>query len=414
MKKRYRRIYLTQYSLLALTLIAVVGLVLAGWVILENLSYEDHFAISWAAGRAWLLEGEDPYSAIIGDEAYTALFKASFNARLPETHSFTGPIFNLFFFLPFSLLPFKLSRSVWFAVSVIVVGLIGYFSLKLSGWKVTLLEKILIIGLFILSFSSVESVVSGRLTPLIVLLTLTGLDALIRGKDTLAGFLFSLTFGGLSTSSVLIVLIILIWSISRRRWAVLKAYFAGLGFLWAISLLLIPSWPSGWLRANLPLIESWEWVQTPLMDLSMVLPGIAQPLSLALHAIFAVILITISFTTLNKTGLAFTWNALAVLVLAFLFNVESSVYSLYLVYPAFFLVLRFWSDRWRVVGRVLSWLILVGLAVGTWISARPDFSLTIDHRFPFLIAGLPILILAGMVTVRWWAIQIPRLPYEQA
>lgn len=413
MKKRYRRIYLTQYSLLALTIITVVGLVLAGLVILDQLSYEDHFAISWAAGRAWLLEGEDPYGAIIGDQAYTALFRASFDAQLPETHSFTDPIFNLFFFLPFSLLPFKLSRAVWFAVSVITVGLIGYFSLKLSGWKVTLLEKILIIGLFVLSFSGVESVVSGRLTPLIVLLILTGLDALIHRRDTLAGFLFSLTFGALTTSA-LIVLFILIWSISRRRWAVLKAYFAGLGFLWAISLLLIPSWPSGWLRANLPLIESWEWVQTPLMDLSMVLPGIAQPLSLALHAIFAVILMTMLFTTLNKTGLAFTWNALAVLVLAFLFNVESSVYSLYLVYPAFFLVLRFWSDRWRVVGRVLSWIILVGLAVGTWISARPDFSLTIDRQFPFLVAGLPILILAGMVTVRWWAIQIPRLPYEQA
>ena len=413
MNKRYRRIYLTQYSLLALTLIAVVGLVLAGLVLLVNLSYEDHFAIPWAAGRAWLLEGEDPYGTIIGDEAYTALFKASFDARLPETHSFTEPIFNLFFFLPFSLLPFTLGRAVWFAISVITVGLIGYFSLKLSGWKVTLLEKILIIGLFILSFSGVESVISGRLTPLIVLLILVGLDALIRGRDTLAGFLFALTFGALPTS-VVIVLIFLIWSISRRRWSVLKAYFAGLGFLWAISLLLIPAWPSGWLRANLPLIGSWEWIQTPLMDLSMVLPGIAQPLSLALHAIFAVILITVLFTTLNKTGLAFTWNALAVLVLAFLFNVESSVYSLYLVYPAFFLVLRFWSERWRVVGRVLSWLILVGLAVGTWLSVRPDFSITINYRIPFLIAGLPILILAGMVTVRWWAIRIPRLPYEQA
>jgi hypothetical protein len=413
MKKRYRRVYITQYSLLVLTLVVVVGLVLAGLVILEHLSYEDHFAISWAAGRAWLLEGEDPYGAIIGDEAYTALFKASFNARLPETHSFTDPIFNLFFFLPFSLLPFKLSRAVWFAVSVITMGLIGYFSLKLAGWKVTLLEKVLIIGLFILSFVGVESIISGHLTPLIVLLILAGLDALIHGRDTLAGFLFSLTFGALTTSA-LIVLFVLIWSISRRRWAVLKAYFAGLGFLWAISLLLIPSWPSGWFRANLPLIESWDWIQTPLMDLSLVLPGIAQPMSLALHAIFAVILLTVLFTTLNKTGLVFTWNTLAILVLAYLFHIESSVFSLYLVFPAFFMVLRFSSDRWRVVGRVLSWVILIGLAAGTWLYARPDFSLNMSQRFPILIAGLPLLILAGMVTVRWWAIRIPRLPYEPA
>jgi hypothetical protein len=412
MKNRYRRIYLTQYSLLALVLITAIGLVAVGWGLLDNLIYEDHFAIPWAAGRAWLLESRDPYGAIVGDEAYTALFTESFHAQLPETHSFTDPIFNLFFFLPFSLLPFKLSRAIWFALSIVIVGLIGYFSLKLSGWKVTLLEKVLLIGLFIISFTGVESFVTGRLVPLIVLLILVGLDALNRGKDTLAGFLFALTFGSI-TVSALVVVFILVWSISRRRWAFIKAYFAGLAFLWAISLLLLPAWPAGWLRANLSLIENLDWVRTPLMDLANVLPGIAHPLSLALHGIFAVILITMFFTTHKKTGLVFTWNTLSVLVLVYLFQIESSVFSLYLVFPALFLVLRFWSERWRIGGRVLSWIILVSLAIGTWLSARPEFSLVLEHRPVFMIAVLPILILMGMVTIRWWAIQIPRLPYEQ-
>ena len=413
MKKRYRRIYLTQYSLLALILIAVVGLVIAGVVILGKVPYKDHFAIPWAAGRAWLLEGESPYGDVVGDTANSALDELSFDAQLPGTKSFSDLVFNLLFYLPFSLLPFTISRTVWFALSVITVGFIGYFSLKLSEWKVTLLEKILLIALVILSFPGIKTAVSGRLTPLIVLLLYIGLDALNRGKDTLAGFILSLTFGSLTTSA-LVVLFLLAWSVSRKRWAILKAYFAGLAFLWAISLLLIPSWPKDWFRAVLPLIENWDWIQTPLMDLSMILPGISQPLSLALHGIFAVVFITIFFTTLKRTGLEFTWKVLAIFVLTFLFHIKSSVYSLFLVMPAFFLVLRFWTERWRIFGRILSWVIIVGLAAATWFYARPDYSFILDQRFPILIAGLPLAILAGMVTIRWWAIQIPRLPYEQA
>ena len=412
MKNRYRRIYATQYSLLALALITVVGLVVAGLVIFEKVPHEDHFAIPWMAGRAWLLDGDSPYGDLIVDQAYSTLVISSSSGELPEAESFTDLIFNLFFYLPFSLLPFKIARVAWFAVSVIVMGLVGYFSLKISGWNVTLLEKVFFIGLIIFSFPGVKAIISGRLTPLIILLLLVGLDALLHGKDTLAGFLFSLTFGAITTSG-LIILFLLIWSISRQRWAVLKAYFAGLGFLWVVSLLLIPSWPKGWLRANLVLFESGEWIRTPLMDLSMILPGISQPLSLILHAVFAVVLITVVFTTLKKTGLEFIWKFLALLNLTFLFHVESSVYSLFIVFPAVFLVLRFWSERWRILGRVISWIVIAGITVWTWLYARPDYSFIVDQRFPALVAGLPVLILAGMVTIRWWAIRKPRLPYEQ-
>ena len=412
MKKRYRRIYLTQYSLLALILLAVIGLVVAGFFILEAIPYEDHFAIPWAAGRGWLLDGESPYGDIVGSTANSILVQSSFNAQLPETKSFNDLLFNLIFYLPFSLLPFKIARAVWFAFSAVILGLIGHFSLKISGWKVSLPEKALIIASVILVFPGIKAIVSGRLEPLIVLLLLIGLDALIRGKDKLAGFVLCLTFGSITTSG-LIVLFLLIWSISRRRWTVLKAYFAGLAFLWAVTLLLIPSWPAGWLRAILPLFENPDWAHTPLMDLSMILPGIAEPLSLAFHAIFAVVLLTVFFTTLKRTGLEFIWKILALFNLIFLFHVESSIYSLFIVLPALFLVLRFWVERWPLIGRIISWLIVAGLLVMSWIYARPDFSFVFNQRFPILVAGLPIAILAGMVTIRWWAIQRPRLPYEQ-
>lgn len=392
-------------------LLAFAGLIFLGVTVLSQMPYEDQFAIPWAAGRTWLLEGESPYSESVGQHANIALINASYEGQLPENQTFNDLIFNLFFYLPFSLLPFRISRAIWFALSVIVLGLIGYFSLKLSEWKVKRLEKILLIAMVVFSYPGLQAYFLGNLTPVIVLLLLIALDALIHGKDTLAGLLLSLTFGAYATSA-LIVLFLIIWSITRRRWGVLKAYFAGLAFLWAISLLLIPAWPTGWFRAVFSLFETWDWVQTPLMDLSRILPGIAQPLSLSFHAVFAVVLLTVCFTTFTKTGLEFRWKVLAIFVLTFLFNIQSSNYSLFLVLPAFYLVLRFWSDRWKIVGRILSWMIAAGFTVATWVLAGPDISFLFGQRFPSLIAGMPIAVLAGLVTIRWWAIKKPRLPYD--
>lgn len=412
MKRRYRRIYATQYSLLVLILVAIIGLVFLGWVLLEKIPYEDHFAIPWAAGRAWLLDGESPYADAIGSVADAVLVESTEKAQLPETQTFTGLIFNLFFYLPFSLMPFRISRALWFALSVGIVGLIGYFSLRLSEWKITLFEKVLLIGLVIIGFPGLKAIITGRLTPLIILLLLVGIDALIRGKDTLAGFALALTFGSI-TISALIVLFLLVWSISRQRWSVLKAYFAGLGFLWVVSLLLLPSWPKDWFRATLSLITTWDWIQTPLMDLSMILPGISHPLSLALHALFAITLITLSISALGKSGLEFLWKSLAIFVIAFLFQLESTIFCLFLVLPALFLVLRFWSERWRLFGRIISWVFLLAVAALTWTFAGPDYSFLQNQSLPILAAGLPIIILAGMVSIRWWAIRLPRLPYEK-
>lgn len=413
MKKRYRRVYAVQYLLVGLSLLATVGLIFLSMRVMEDRPYEDHFAIPWAAGRAWLLEGESPYGEGVIRQAEVELVNSSYAGQLPKSQALIEPILNLFFYLPFSLIPFRISRAIWVTVLAISVGLIGYFSLKLSGWKVTLLEKVILIALVVACFPSLKSVLTGQLSSIVILLLLVGVDAIRREKDTLAGFMLALTFGSFTTSA-LILLFLLIWSISRRRWSILTAYFSGLAFLWIVSLLLLPSWPMDWFRTLFAVYEGWDWVRTPLMDLSTVLPGIANYLSIALHAGFAVYLGVVGITLLGKSGREFTWKTLTLFVMAFLFNIQSSEYTLFLVLPALFLVFRFWSERWRIFGRIFSWVVMAMVAAGSWAAAAPDFSFVGEQRFEVLVVGLPLLVLAGMVSIRWWAVQIPRLPYENS
>ena len=62
-KTRYRKIYYSQYLVVVLALVILIGLALFSHWAMQQVTYEDQFVIPWAAGRAWLLDGTDPYDA---------------------------------------------------------------------------------------------------------------------------------------------------------------------------------------------------------------------------------------------------------------------------------------------------------------------------------------------------------------
>jgi hypothetical protein len=412
MKTRYRRTTISQYLVVGIVLVAAVGLVALSTFMMSRISFQDEFVIPWAAGRGWLLEGLSPYSEQIGRIASQEAAESPYLVTLPENRLLIEPALNLFFYLPLSLIPYTISRALWTALIAICLGGIGYFSLKLSGWKVSIYERIALIALTVFWFPGVKAVMTGQLTPVVILLVLVGIDAILHERDTLAGLAFALTFGSISTS-ILILLFITIWSIARRRWTIIGSFFAGLAFIWIITLMLLPSWPVEWLGVLLNTYEDWTWVRTPLMDLAALLPGIENYLSIALHALFAVYMITLWITLTRASEREFVWKVPALLVVIHLAHIQSSNILILLIFPALFVVFRFWSERWKVIGRLTAWLLIIAAAVHSWTSAAPDFSLVSDHRNLLLIVGLPIIVFIGMIWVRWWAFRIPRLPYER-
>jgi len=411
-KTRYRKIYYSQYFVIILVLASLIGLGLLGHWAMQQLTYEDQFVIPWAAGRAWLLEGVNPYDEQVIQLARSTLQGSQFRGHLPEILELNSPLLNLVFSLPFSLLPYEIARTAWVALLELSLAASGFFLLKLSNWKTSLIEKIIIIILMMAWLPGIRLVLEGSLTPIVILLILSGVYSLLRGKDTLAGFLLALVFGSIQIS-VLILTILIVWSIFHRRGALLVAYFSGLAFLWVVSLILLPSWPSSWLGVVLRTYPDLNWIRTPLMALADLLPGISNYLSIALHAGFAIYLVTIWISSLNISDREPTWRMLALLNLAFLFQVEQPAGVLMLTLPALFLVFRYWSERWHLIGRSFSWLILLLISVLPWLIYEIPDVFTGKVPFTSLVIGLPLLAVFGMISVRWWATNIPKLSLSE-
>ncbi len=411
MKKRYRRTSASQYVYVALIIISIVAVAILSSFMMQRITFSDHFVIPWTAGRNWLLQGVNPYDVNVLSQAEKTIDQSSYLSQLPDPRVLIEPVINLIFYLPFSLIPYEISRAIWVTFLILTTGLIGYISLKLSGWKVSVVEKISLLLFSLFWLPGVNAVIQGRLSPIVILFVLLSIHWIVQEQDTRAGFILALTFGSLPTTG-LVIPVLLIWGISRRRWSIFKAYFAGIAFLIFVTLLLLPSWPLNWLQTVYDIFGNWDWIRTPLMQFAGILPGIANFLSIFLHAALGIYFLVLLITLMGKTKRVFIWKVLAMLVVAYLFHVKASSNQLFLVLPAMFMVFRFWSERWRLYGRILAWIVLISILAVSWLLIMPELAFDSALSLPLLSIGLPLLIFMGMIWIRWWAFNILDLPFE--
>ena len=411
MKKRYRRTAVSQYLIIALALIFVFCLVYFSTKVMTSIPFEDDFVIPWTAGRSWLLEGINPYDPAVVGRAEDTISKSDYLADLPVSEMLFHPLINLIFYLPFSLIPYEISRAIWITFITISIAVICYISLMLSGWQVSAIEKVGIILLFTFWMPGIHSILSGYFTPIMILLIFLGIYLIFKEQDNTAGFVLSLTIGSLPIS-LIITITIIIWSISRRRWSILISYFYGGAFLIIVSLLLLPTWPLDWLHILINNIENGDWLQTPLMLLASLLPGIENFLMIFLHSLVLIYLVILWITIWKKTGHVLIWKTFMVLLLSVILSLQLTISGLFFVMPAALLVFRFWCERWGWAGKILTWVSITTLVVGTWLSLYPEINFSKEITSPMLFIGLPMLVLICMIWIRWWALEIPRIPNQ--
>jgi hypothetical protein len=157
-----------------------------------------------------------------------------------------------------------------------------------------------------------------------------------------------------------------------------------------------------------------DWVQTPLMAASELLPGISRFLMIGLHVGAAVFLLVAWIVTLSSREPVAPWRILLLLNLAFLFQPMHPAHQLGFALPALFLAFRYWSERWGLVGRGISWLLTLGILILPWMTA--DFPLDFSSRLAFegLVIWVPIVALAALLSVRWWALMLPKIASERS
>lgn len=409
MKNRYRRSTLSQYLVIAIILLFIISLGFLSTKVMTLVPFTDEFVIPWAAGRAWLLEGKNPYDLIPRPSIESNISNSGYLANIPDTTGLSIPLINLVFYLPFSVLPYEISRIIWTTLITICVVIIIYLALLISKWKTHLIEKLIVILLFSFWLPGASTIISGQLSPLIISLIMLGIYFIMGEQDNAAGFILSLSIGSLPLS-IIIMISLLIWSISHRRWSILVSYFAGAAFQIIISLLLLPSWPMDWLQTILKTIENGNWLQTPLMELSSRLPGIETFLLVFLHSIILIYLLVLFVTIRKKNKLMFIWKLSMILVLSVFLSLQMRLSGLFYVLPGAFLVFQFWSERWKWKGKIASWVCMLLVVVGSWLVLNPDIHFIDRITEPALFLGFPTFVFIGLIGIRWWALEIPRIP----
>ncbi len=408
--KRYQKTKTSQFIVVGLIIIGVfiAGLIVS--IVMDRIPFEDHFVIPWAAGRAWLLESKNPYESEIIQIAKNTILESTYLASLPDEDLFLLPVLNLIFYLPFSLIPYTISRIIWVTLTSFCILLIIYFSFSLSKWKISAAGMLFVEMLLMFLIPGLTTAVMGFLSPIIILLLILSIHLILSRQDTTAGFLLALTVGSLTVSGLVIVSI-LVYGLVKRRWSIISAFFSGVAFMLVVSILLLPSWPGDWIRILAGNFPNMDLIQTPLMTLAAYLPGVENFLSILMHAFFGVYFLVMMVVMRRKSDRIFIWSTLATLIIAFLVNMRGSIHFIFIIYPALFFVFRYLSERWGLFGKIFSWIILAVLGIGSWIFSFPIESIR-PLGFPLITIGMPILVFLGMNWIRWWAIKIPNLQFE--
>jgi hypothetical protein len=226
---KFRRI--TSITIFSLSVLTIAYLLISGRFILGFAP--DDFIAYWSSGRL-ISMGIDPYSQI-GTMQLTeelGLGKSGFYL------SYFYPPWTLPLFIPFGLLSFPISRTIWFILSLII-----YTSCALWIWKLYdgPAKKIwFIIPCIIFVVPGIFALLEGQVTPLILAGLIGFLHFEKKGKWFLAGVCLALITFKFHVLYLFWIALFL-WIIYKKRWMILIGFMVTLAVSSLLILIIRPS-----------------------------------------------------------------------------------------------------------------------------------------------------------------------------
>ena len=237
-------------------------------------------------------------------------------------------------------------------------------------------------------------------------LFMLALYALAQGRDGLAGALLALTTVK-PHLALLPLLLVVLWSASRRRWGVWLGLGGALFVLLGAATWLQPDW---WLQ-DLRLILAYPAYNppgSPQEVLRLWLPGLGRLLAWGLTALVWGVMLAEWVAVWGRPFAHFQWVFALTLLASQWSGIQTDPGNLMLTLPAVVLVWGYWCTRWAY-GKGAFWatwlLALAGnwalfLATLRWVGGQPMQS-------PVMYFPFPILVFFMLYTVRFWAARVP-------
>jgi hypothetical protein len=357
------------------------------------------FYVLWQGTRNFSVQGTLPYEDLtrqVQDYVY------GINPTSHEPlHLFSLPLYLVLFYIPFALIQEPLlARAVWMVfLEFELVGLV-LLTFQLIRWKPAW-PYLLILFLFGVFWApAVASLLSGTLIIFQAVLLLGAIRATEFGADEIAGALMSLAWFNLEAMGLPIILI-LFWTLTRRRWRVTAGFFMATLILIGLSILFNTTWILPFMASILA-----NWRDNPYPStyslLESWLPGVGIRLAQVLTVIIAFIILMEWRAVRGKDVRWLVWTLSFTAALTPLLGVPFSPQWLVLSLPALLVVLSIMDQRWGPFGRWSAVALFLVVFFGLWNAFLVGNTTAFIFLFPALLVFL-------LYWVRWWAVSSPRL-----
>jgi hypothetical protein len=362
------------------------------------------FKVEWLAVRTFAKEGLSPYASVVQntteDFVYGGQPKPG-EARL----KFSLPLYSVLLVLPVALIAsVATAQFIWMVLAGFVLVMNVGITLRLTGWKPAAWLLFLLIAFVLLGLHSFQALASGSLTVFGAFFVFLALLAIRFRRYEIAGIL--LAFATIQPRAVfLVVLFILIWSISKRFFAVLFWFMAGVVILLFIGLFFIQDWPIQYLRVIYNFKDYFP-VISPVAVFSSGLPGMGRQLGWGLSLLMVLILVIEWWMASGKDFTWFLWTVSLTLVAGQWTGIPADIDDFVFLILPLVVILAAWDRRFAHFGKWLAGISLVILSVGLWgifYVTNPEMSLLEQSRIFLFI--MPFFLLIGLYWVRWWAIR---------
>jgi hypothetical protein len=382
-------------------------LILCGGILFVNILYArnypggKYFLTQWTASRALISSSEDPYSDSV-------LYKIQQNAYGRPAMAgeyelrFNYPYFSLILFLPFGAIKdYSIARAAWMLFLEIIVVLIFLLSINLANWTLNLRIKLLLFLFTATFYPTLRAIVDGNLMIIVTFAFLGLLISLRDHNDQLAGILLaSLLFEFQYT--FLLLIIVLIFSIKKKRYLVINYFIGSTILLFGFSILLQPDWILKYIQ-QLALSLNGYAPSNFIGALISIWGSIGKRIGVASTIIFCILLF-FEIVNSNKRGLGyFFWLIFLTIVVMQWSGLPSDTDNFIFLMPGFIYGLKFVKERWDKKGEFIIYSICISLFILTWAVYFATRHMGPAYQEPVIFYVIfPIMEISLLYWGKWW------------
>jgi len=396
---------------LILLLIFILALLALNLYLARTLPGGEWLYLRWSGARAFLIEKIEPYGTEISQRVQDKVYgRVATENEYP--YVLNDPFHIVLLYAPLALFSdFTLARAIWMLLSeAALVGIILQ-AINLSEWQPPRWLYILLIGLGLFSYFSLQALVSSSTTIFLTFLYLAIILALRAYSDELAGALLFLVAYQWEVGA-LFFLYILVLVFANRRWGVLTGFGMSLVIALVISFLTYPGWGLPYIRAVLS-----DWFRGANINLNSIAAAWFPDSRFSVGAITSIVVGVIVFIEMvSSTQSHFrriVWTACLSLAATPLLGFAIFPSNHVALIPALILILALVWERWTRQ-RAFATLLVLGIAVLVPFGIYFRGTLLSDRLYSDLLSVLPpVATIIALYWMRWWVLHPPRTWSDQ-